>query len=211
MDRLEPTDDELLAELALGRRDALTALLARYERRIYGMALSILGDANLAQDACQEALERICRHAGAFDPARGRAGSWIVAIARNAAIDLRRRLGPRGCLFLSADQLSAPSAEPEPLESAISRELAERVRGALAELPAAQRRAIVLATYGGATAREVAAREGIPLGTAKTRLRSAMMRLRELLADERDPAAADRQRPAVPTQSLAAARRERQR
>lgn len=181
----EQDDEQLIARLATGDRDALEELLGRYERRIYGVAMAVLGDSTLAQDACQDALERICTRASNFDPARGRASHWIAAIARNAAIDLHRRLNRQGWIALEDAELSLQSGDPGPLESALSRDLCQRVRDALAALPVEQRRAIVMATYGGATAKEVAEREGIPLGTAKTRLRAAMLRLRDTLAEER--------------------------
>ncbi len=187
------TDEALLELVASGDQQATTLLVRRYERRIYGLALSVLGDPHRAQEAAQEAIERVYRRAASFDPERGTAGGWILAIARNAAIDERRR-SPVAPAAVAIDALELASRAPGPLDQAITNEAVASIRSKLAGLPDGQRRALVLAAWGGLTAAEIAKREEIPLGTAKTRLRSGLANLRGALnapaPEARAPAAA---------------------
>jgi RNA polymerase sigma factor (sigma-70 family) len=178
----ERSDEELLAGVASGDEGAAHALVRRYERRVFGIALAILADSHAAEDAAQVAFERVCRHAADFDARRARASTWILAIARNCAVDVRRsrRLPPADpdtCAWELAD------AGSDPLQRAIARDSLRELGAAIAALPPEQRRALTLAALSGCSAREVAEREGIPLGTAKTRLRSALARLRSALSE----------------------------
>ena len=175
-------DDALLAGLAAGDRECTTAFVRRFQSRVYGMALSVVGDPVLAEDVAQEVFVRAWRHAANYDARRAAVPTWLLAITRNLAIDTVRvrRAEPMEPDAIVALQLE--STEAAPAEAAASNEDADRLRRALAELPVDQRRAVVLASIRGLTAQEISDAESIPLGTAKTRIRSAMIKLRSSLA-----------------------------
>lgn len=181
----EPLSDEaLLAGLAAGEAAIGRVFVARFQGRVYGLAKSLVGDASLAEDIAQEALLRAWRHAAVFDPRRGSVTTWILTITRNLAIDalrIRRAipLDPGSAAFLERRDRS-----PGPEETWLRSDGAARVRAAVGDLPADQRRALVLAAFYGYTAAEVSEAEGIPLGTAKTRIRTAMGKLRASLVFE---------------------------
>jgi RNA polymerase sigma-70 factor (ECF subfamily) len=178
------SDESLLAGLAARDPDATEAFVARFQRRVYGLARAITGDGTLAEDVAQEAMLRAWRHASAYDPRRGSVATWLLTITRNLSIDeIRTRRPSVG----DPDELISavlPEAGPGPAETAMVMEEVARLRVALAGLPTDQRRAIVLAGVLGLSGREVAEAEEIPLGTAKTRIRTAMIRLRAVLAHE---------------------------
>lgn len=178
------SDEALLAGLAAGDQAAAAAFVRRFQRRVYGLALTIVGDAGTAEDVAQEAFVRAWRRADGYDARRGRVSTWLLAIARNVAIDVVRvkRPSPVDSDVL-ASKLQLDQSRDEPHEPRVAdREL---LRHALAELPAEQQRAVVLATYFGRTASEIGELEGVPVGTAKTRIRTGMRRLREVLEVER--------------------------
>jgi len=177
-------DDALLAGLAAEDADAAVAFVRRFQGRVYGLAISIVGDRALAEDVAQEAFTRAWRNAAAFDPRRGSVAGWLLTITRNLAIDaLRlRRVEPVDPEALAALQISASASGPA--EQATVRDEVRHVARALTRLPVEQRRAVLLAALGGRTAREIGEVEGIPVGTAKTRIRSGMMKLREALLPE---------------------------
>jgi RNA polymerase sigma-70 factor (ECF subfamily) len=181
------SDETLLAGVAAGDADAATALVRRYQRRVYGLARAVLGDATAAEDVAQEAFVRMWRHAEAFDPRRASVATWLLTITRNLAIDaLRlRRAEPTDPAVLLA--LHLVDAERGPEDRAVAGDDVRRVRAAIAALPDEQRRALVRAAYLGQTAREIGAYESVPLGTAKTRVRAAMLKLRDALATEASP------------------------
>jgi RNA polymerase sigma-70 factor (ECF subfamily) len=183
----DAADDALVAGLAGGDTVAATVLVRRYQRRVFGLAMSVVGDRGLAEDVAQEAFVRAWRHAGAYDVRRGSVATWLLTITRNLAIDtLRmRRSEPIDPTVLTA--MVGATHGRGPLEDAVAATEADRLRVALAELPEEQRRALVLAAIGGRTSLEVSQIEGIPLGTAKTRIRTAMIRLQLALAGEREP------------------------
>ena len=177
-------DEALLAGMAAGDADAASAFVARFQRRVYGLAVTIIRDAKAAEDVAQEALVRAWRHSAAYDPRRGSVATWLLTITRNLAIDamrVRRPMAMDPDLLLS---MAVPSSAPEPGAMAVAQDDAGRLHEALTELPPDQRRAIVLAGILGLSAREVAEHESIPLGTAKTRIRTAMLRLRVALVTE---------------------------
>lgn len=178
------SDETLYAGLAAGDRDATDAFVARFQRRVYGLARSITGDDRLAEDVAQEALVRAWRHAAAYDPRRGSVATWLLMITRNLAIDEIRVRRPAAYDPEVLIATAPPSGERGPPDVAVVGEDVQRLQHALATLPAEQRRAIVLAGVLGLSGREVAEHEDIPLGTAKTRIRAAMIRLRTLLVDE---------------------------
>jgi RNA polymerase sigma factor (sigma-70 family) len=175
------SDEALLAGLAAGDRDAAAAFVRRFQRRVYGLALTIVGDPGTAEDVAQEAFVRAWRRASGYDARRGRVLTWLLAITRNVAIDVLRlkRAQPIDPETLAAKlQLEHPGNVTGEQAQIADREL---LRRALADLPEEQRRALVLAGFLGRTAREIAELESVPLGTAKTRIRTAMIRLRETL------------------------------
>jgi RNA polymerase sigma factor (sigma-70 family) len=181
-----PTDDALLAGYGTGDPQAAASFIRRHQSRVYGLAVSIVFDPTLAEDVAQEAFTRAWRHAATYDPLRGTVPTWLLTITRNLAIDalrLRRSI-PVDPATLADFDLRATGVESEPGRAAELADHATRLRLALAELPDAQRRALVLAGLCGRTAKEVSESEGIPLGTAKTRIRTAMHKLRHVLAEE---------------------------
>jgi RNA polymerase sigma factor (sigma-70 family) len=181
------SDEALLAGLGAGDRDASAAFVRRFQRRAYGLARTIVGDSGTAEDVTQEAFVRAWRYAESYDARRGSVLTWLLTIVRNVAVDRLRLRQPEPLdpeLLASKLQLhDARAARDEP--SAVAER--EQLRRGLAILPGEQRRALLLAAYFGRTAAEVAELEAIPLGTAKTRIRTAMHRMREALevADER--------------------------
>ena len=173
------SDEALLAGIAIGDDRAGVGFVRRYQQRLFGLALAILGDAGGAEDVAQEAFIRIFRHAVMYDPRRGPVPSWALTITRNLAIDaLRARRAtptdPSDRVFLEL-----MSTERRPEDVALSTDALVPIRAALADLPLDQRRAVVLAAVYGRTGAEIAEAEGIPLGTAKGRLRLGMARLRQ--------------------------------
>jgi RNA polymerase sigma factor (sigma-70 family) len=179
------SDEALLTGLALGDPDLEVAFIRRFQRRVYGLAISLVSDSPLAEDIAQEALLRAWRHAPSFDARRGSVATWLLAITRNLAIDalrLRRALPTDPAVLVD---LMAEDGGRSPADAAIAADSASHLREAIATLPLDQRRALVLAAFSGQTAQEIALAEGIPLGTAKTRIRSAMGKLRSVLVQER--------------------------
>jgi RNA polymerase sigma factor (sigma-70 family) len=172
------TDEALLAGMAMGDQAAAVVFVRRYQRRVFGLAYSMTSDAGLAEDVAQEAMVRVWRHAPVFDPRRGSVTSWVLTITRNLAIDhLRlRRAVPTDPDDFAATAMA--SAEHNPEDAVRRGDVRQLVRGALRTLPEEQRRAVVLAAVYGRTALEISESEGIPLGTAKTRIRTALIRLR---------------------------------
>jgi RNA polymerase sigma factor (sigma-70 family) len=175
------SDEALLEGMGLGERAAASAFVKRFQARVYGLALSIVGDPLLAEDLAQEALTKAWRNAGAYDARRGAVATWLLTITRNLAIDALRLHRARPSEPHPMLTFDIPSQAPGPAESAVVADTARGVRGAVALLPIDQRRALVLSAFYGRTAKEIADLEGIPLGTAKTRIRAGMIKLRGLL------------------------------
>jgi len=176
LDRL--SDDALLAAVALEERDAAVVFVRRFQRRVYGLAITMTGDAALADDLAQVAFERAWRHAGTYDARRGSVATWLLTITRNLAIDSMRirRAIPFDPDLLS--QLLPESVSIDPQQAAVDADQLGRLGVELGKLPIDQRRAVLLATLAGRTASEIAEIEGVPLGTAKTRIRTGLRRLR---------------------------------
>ena len=176
---MEPDDAELLERTGGGDRDAFELLYQRYARSVFGLALRRLGDRERAEEAVQETFAAVWRSARTFDRRRGAGGSWLFAVARNAVSDRRR-----GRYEPPAEPADRPSAEAGPAERAESSWLAWRVHRALAELPEHERPLLELAYWGGLSQSEIAEFLGVPLGTVKTRTRSALARLADALEGE---------------------------
>jgi RNA polymerase sigma-70 factor (ECF subfamily) len=175
------SDEGLLAGMAVGEHAAAVTFVRRYQRRVFGLAYSMVGDAGVAEDVAQEAMIRVWRHAPVFDPRRGSVASWVLTITRNLAIDALRL---RRAVPTDPDDFAAAAAlnhELNPEDAAHRGDVRSTVRAALSGLPAEQRRAVVLAAVYGRTALEISESEGIPLGTAKTRIRTALIRLRAVV------------------------------
>lgn len=180
----KPSDQVLLRRFGGGDEAAGRAFVRRYQGRVYGLARTLVGDPALAEEIAQEALIRVWRHALSFDARRGSVSTWVLTITRNLAIDVLRKKSAEPCAPNSDLLLSQLATEPTPDEAASIRDEAARVRAALARLPVEQRRALVLAAFYRYTAREISAAETIPLGTAKSRVRSGLIKLRSLLDED---------------------------
>lgn len=179
------SDESLLAGMVSGDLEATTAFIRRYQARVFGLALSILSDPAAAEEIAQEAFLRAWRHGRGFDPRRGQVSTWLLTITRNAAIDAARlrRQEPFDPATLMSLLEERPDEEFE--EPLVAADESERLRRALAALPREQRLAVVQASFLGRTAREISEIEGVPLGTVKTRIRTALQKLRAALEADR--------------------------
>jgi len=174
------TDAELIGLVADGDHRAFEELHRRYARPVLGIALRRIGDRGRAEDATQDTFASLWRSAGRFDPTRGKATSWLFTVARNAIIDgLRRR--PEATVESPPD-VAEPG--PGPDDAAESEWVAWRVHRALETLPDHERTLVELAYWSGLSQSEIADRLDLPLGTVKTRTRSALSRLADELGDE---------------------------
>ena len=173
------TDGELIARVGDGDANAFELLYRRYARPVFALALRRLGDRGRAEDAVQETFASIWRSAGSYRRDRGPGAPWLYAVARNAIVDRRRTLGA-----LPAEAGDEASSEPGPDERAEASWTAWRIHRALAELPEQERRLVELAYWGGLSQSEIAEFLDVPLGTVKTRTRSALSRLADALEGE---------------------------
>ena len=164
---------------------AFRAAFDDHHRKVYAAAYGVLGDATLAQDVVQDVFLRLWRRPTAYDPSRGDLGAYLRLMGRSRALDLWRETQVRG---RAADRLKLvggqeePRAEEQPEIVADRAQDTEEVREALGKLPESQREALVLAYWGGLTADQIAQRIHIPLGTAKSRIRLGLARLRDEFA-----------------------------
>jgi RNA polymerase sigma-70 factor (ECF subfamily) len=181
-------DDALLAGYAVGDPDAAVAFIRRHQSKVCGLARAIVSDPVRAEDVAQEAFLRAWRHAPAYDARKGSVATWLLTITRNLAIDAvrLRRSQPVDPQVLSALDVVAGGPDASPAAAAETRLEVNRVRVALAGLNEGQRRALLLAAVCGRTAKEISEAEGIPLGTAKTRIRSGLLKLRDNLNPQRE-------------------------
>jgi RNA polymerase sigma-70 factor (ECF subfamily) len=171
---------ELLRRIAAHDERAIEALYQRYSGPLYALAYQVTRADRFAQDTVQEVFVAVWRDAGRFDPSRGSVGAWLFSLARHKAIDLVRREATvrRHTADVDLEWEAAPDDVDDEAWLRVRRDV---VRTAMATLPDAQRTALELAFFAGLTHVEVAQKLGIPLGTAKTRIRTALLRLRDVI------------------------------
>jgi RNA polymerase sigma-70 factor (ECF subfamily) len=182
-------DDQVVAAIARGEHLALRLLYDRFGGAVFALALRIIADREIAEEVSQEVFLRIWRHAGSYDPVRGRVATWILGLTHHLAIDQIRRRKVQAQPMPVTDDGEALAAQIPDLSIDIEREVwgAERrqvLTAALGRLPAPQREVIEHAYYRGLTQVEIADRVGIPLGTVKTRLRLGLRKLRDILQSQ---------------------------
>jgi RNA polymerase sigma-70 factor (ECF subfamily) len=173
------SDSDLLQRVARGDRVAFELLYRRFSRPVFGLALRKLGDRGRAEDAVQETFTAVWRSARSYRPERGAGAPWLYAVARNAIVDRARARSDQ-----LAEAPDVPSREPGPDERAESSYISWRVHRALEELPEHERTVLELAYWSGLSQSEVAELLNIPLGTVKTRTRSALAHLADVLDGE---------------------------
>jgi RNA polymerase sigma-70 factor (ECF subfamily) len=183
---IRETESDAALMRSFARRDpsAAEALYERFARRIFGLGRVMLGEDQAAGDLVQDTFVKIWRNVDGFDPKRGRLDTWVLMMARSLALDSLRH---RVVESRSLEALGRPvetSDEAGPEEIAVTADLGSRARAAMSSLPPEQRAALELAYFGGKTSAEVAEMEGIPVGTAKTRIRAGLLRLRESLEEK---------------------------
>jgi RNA polymerase sigma-70 factor (ECF subfamily) len=174
-------DEALLSGLATGDPELAVTFVRKFQHTVFGVAVAVTGDPQLAEDIAQQTFERAWRHAQIYDPRRGSVTTWLTTIARNLAIDAVRSRRPEPVSPEDLDSILGVVGET-PERHALADEASSRLRAAVARLPREQARALVMAGIYGMTAQEIAEWEDIPLGTAKSRIRAAMGKLRTTLA-----------------------------
>jgi RNA polymerase sigma-70 factor (ECF subfamily) len=179
------SDEDLLARIAGGDSTALEALYERYARVVYGLALRMLGNRELAEDLVQETFWRVWRRSSTFNHERGRVASWVLGIAHNLAIDELRRQRLRPTPVYEDDArpalLELEDEQADVAGAALDSEQRRVLKRALQAIPPEQREVIELAYFGGLSQREIAERLQNPVGTVKTRVRLALQKLRDVL------------------------------
>jgi RNA polymerase sigma-70 factor (ECF subfamily) len=173
---------DLVRRLLARDQSALRLVIERFGPLVLGMARRVVGEPSLAEEVAQDTFLALWRRPGAFDSERGTLANFLVGVARNKAIDLvRREQGARRAKDLVLSEANRASGRRMSVEIVEGIDERDRVLSALAKLSSVQRQAIFLAYFGGRTYREVAQELGIPEGTAKTRLRDGLTRLRQLM------------------------------
>ena len=186
MDLSPSAEVELVSRVASGDAAAMNEVYSAYSRPVYSMAYGILRDHNTAEDVTQEVFKTLWQRASTYDPARGPFKHWFLHLAHNRVIDelRRRKREAQRDARKSLDEVTQGLAAPDdPAEAAVQAVLFGKVEKALQELPPEQRTVVVMAYLQGATQREIADRTGVPLGTVKTRLRLAIIKLRQRFAE----------------------------
>jgi RNA polymerase sigma-70 factor (ECF subfamily) len=180
-----PAGAELMDAFRKREPGAAQEMYDRFAPRVFGLGLVMLGNPTQAEDLVQDTFVKVWRKSASYDSTRGSLDTWVLLIARSLAIDLiRRRVLETRTLATQEDPEAAVEPGPEgPVEA---KDLVDRARAAMASLSPGQRAALELAYFQGKTSAEVAELEGIPVGTAKTRIRSALAKLRDALEVERE-------------------------
>jgi RNA polymerase sigma-70 factor, ECF subfamily len=174
------TDEELMGQLAAGHEEALTPLHTRYAGLVFGIVAQSV-DRSAAEEITQDVFLTIWQKAHTYDPSRGRVRPWLLQIAHARVLNELRRRGRRPQLVPDPDEThlgAIPDGAPSPDEEAWSDYRREAIAAAVDALPPAQRQALSLAFFEDLTQQQVAAYLGLPLGTAKTRIRTGIQRLR---------------------------------
>jgi RNA polymerase sigma factor (sigma-70 family) len=185
-----PSDAELVRRLGEADGAALSQLYQRFGRPCYSLARRICADEGLAEDVVQEVFLTLWRDPARYDPSRGGFATWLLTLIHHKAVDAVRRestLRRRVVAAPEAGEDWSPTPVPGADQAAIARVAAGQVRTALHRLPHEQRQVLALAYFGGHTQREIAVLTGVPLGTVKSRMFTAVQRLRSLLADQLGP------------------------
>jgi RNA polymerase sigma-70 factor (ECF subfamily) len=167
-------DASLLALVRSGDEPAMASLFDRYSKVVYSVALRVLRDPASAEDVLQEIFMQVWRNPDSFSAARGSLGGWLAVVSRNRSIDALRRKRPTDSIedvILASPYNLADEAERNTL--------IERARGVIVQLPSEQRKTLEMAFFDGLTHSEIAEMTGDPLGTVKTRIRSALLTLRK--------------------------------
>jgi len=176
-DQPQVTDSMLISRIRAGDEDALAALHDRYSQVVYSVALRVLGETTQAEDILQEIFLQLWRNPQTFDSNRGSLGAWLAVITRHRAIDQLRRRRPESDI---EDVIVAVDTR---IEQTTDRNMAiAKIRAVVEQLPAEQRKPLEMAFFEGLTHSEIASKTGEPLGTIKTRIRSALLTLRKALA-----------------------------
>ena len=173
-------DVELLKAIAARDEAALAQLYDGYRVILFGLLMRILNNREEAEDVLQEVFLQVWRRAADFDETRGRPFTWLVTLARSRGIDRLRTLAARERVAVAGAR-DESEVVSDAASDAFRSEQREVVNTALAQLPDEQRQLLLLAYFDGLSQSEIAARVGAPLGTVKTRMRTGMMKLRELL------------------------------
>ena len=175
---MRASDAALIQKIVQRDESALAALYDRYASLLSSLLNRILRDTQASEEILQDVFYQLWRNAAQFDPARGSLPGWLAVIARNRAISRLRRHNPSE----GEELLETTVIVPANLENALAQQqLLGRVKGALENLSSEQRAAIELAYFEGLTHSEIASKTGDPLGTVKTRIRSAVERLKRNL------------------------------
>ncbi len=188
MDYSTLNDETLILLVRRASADALNELYTRYNRLVFSLALNIVGDRATAEEITLDVFTRIWSKAETYRSDRARVNTWLTSITRYLAIDVLRRRSSRpeqssvSWAEISADALPNGNNPEEITELMLQQ---ARVRAAVAQLPEEQKKALALAYFKGYTHRQIAEALNQPLGTVKTRIRSAMQKLRQILQDER--------------------------
>jgi len=184
------SDEDLLLRFCRGQTEAFGVLVRRYERELYGYLRRYLGDGNLAEDVFQNTFLQLYLKSGQYEPGRP-VRPWLYTIATHQAIDALRRGGRHQAVSLDVQREAGgdgeaqtlmdllENREPGPLEIAHGQERRQRVRAAVDQLPAFLRQVLVMAYYQGLKYREIADILDIPVGTVKSRLHAALVKLQE--------------------------------
>lgn len=173
-------DADLLRAIAQGDEAALAQIYDRYAPTLFGIMLRILHSRAEAEDVLQEVFLQVWQHASQFDEERGRPFTWLATIAHSRAIDRLRALDSRQRTWTKA-AVEREEEHADATDDLLRVEQTEVVRRALDEIPEGQKRVLLLAYFEGLTQSEIAARLEEPLGTVKTRMRSGLIKLRELM------------------------------
>jgi RNA polymerase sigma-70 factor (ECF subfamily) len=174
------TDGDLLRRIADGDQAAFETLYRRFARPLFGLALRMLRDRTRAEDAVQETFAAIWRSAPTYRPERGPGAPWLYAVARNAIVDRARARGD-ATVADPPEQVSPDAGPAEEVESSYD---SWRVHRAVEDLPSSEREVLELAYWSGLSQSEIARFLDIPLGTVKTRTRTGLARLADLLEGE---------------------------